>query len=464
VGALLHGKSGPPGEYNRHERWIAAPPARIFAILSDPAAFTRLIPPYTRVTFDRACPYRPGVRLTIHIDHLLKFTWHSEVRQVEPNRRIELEFLDGLFQGGTEIWELKPEGTGTRVMHTIIVSPRGRVRRLIWRLKGRERHDALVEQFLDNLKAAVTSDVSCINNTARPCCMLCRGGRFREILRRGGFHYLRCAACKLVYLWPQPSPGEIIDAYEEYLPADDVEIAHWRRMMQPVIRRSADLICGAKPDGGRLLDIGCGYGFFLAEMARRGWRTQGVEIASAGIRHAREKLNLAVASQPLEHLDWPANRFDAITLFYVIEHLGDPAATLAILRRWLKPDGVLLLRWPHSTPIVRLLGPLAGRLDLYHTPFHMFDFSPSTIRTLLVRCGFDRINTTIGGYTLPSGAAARLCSRLFGGLALAGERLSGGRLLLPGVSKTTLARRSDGCHQLGEFAPATHEEGAQEQG
>ena len=274
-------------------------------------------------------------------------------------------------------------------------------------------------------------------------CMLCSGRDLRRIFRRGDWHYLRCQACGLVQLRPQPTGQAIIAAYDGYLPDRPQDIDNWRRMMQPVIVRSADLIAGAKPEGGCLLDIGSGYGFFLAEMARRGWQVQGVEIAPAGVRHARRRLGLEVAAQPLEALDWPEARFDVITLFYVIEHLGDPRAMLMRLRRWLKPDGLLLLRWPHSTPIVRLLGPAAGRLDLYHTPFHMYDFSPSSMADLLTRCGFSAMRTTIGGYTLPANPAARLCSSIFGGLARMLERISRGRWLLPGVSKTTLARRAD---------------------
>jgi len=146
-----------PGERNRHARWIAVPPERIYAILTDSEAFTRLIPPYTRVAFDTPPPYRPGTRLTIHIDHLIKLTWHSQVRRIELNRRIELEFLDGLFQGGTEIWELKPEKSGTWVTHSIIVAPRGFLR-LIWNWKGRARHDVLAEQLLDRLKETLEAD------------------------------------------------------------------------------------------------------------------------------------------------------------------------------------------------------------------------------------------------------------------------------------------------------------------
>ena len=434
-------------EHNRHERWIAADCERIYAIMTDPQAFSRLIPPYTRVDFETPPPYRTGTLLTTHIDHLIKFTWHSRVLRVQRGRRIELAFLDGPFQGGTEIWELKPEKNGTRVTHTIIVAPRGVVR-LIWEWKGRTRHNVLAEQFLDNLKAHLEKneavETPCASRTSpggTPAC-LCGSDRFRYVLRRGPWHYLQCTGCGLVQLFPRPAPQQIITAYDGYLSSQHAEIEDWRRMMQPVIRRSADLIVRSKPDGGLVMDVGCGYGFFLAEMAQRGWQVQGVEIAPSGVRHARERLRLPVISQPLESLQWPENRFDVVTLFYVIEHLGDPEAMLMRLRRWLKPDGLLLLRWPHSTPIVRLLGPAAGRLDLYHTPFHMYDFSPRSMAALLTRCGFGPIRTVIGGYTLPPHPAARLSSTFFGLLALALEKLSGGRVLLPGVSKTTLAQRS----------------------
>ncbi len=149
---MQHQAFGARGEQNRHERWIATDSDHVFTVLTDPEAFTRLIPPYTRVRFDTPPPYRTGTRVTTHIDHLIKLAWHSRVGRVLPGRRIELSFLDGPFKGGTEIWELVPEANGTRVLHTISVAPRGFMR-LIWKWKGRTRHNDLTEQFLDNLKA-----------------------------------------------------------------------------------------------------------------------------------------------------------------------------------------------------------------------------------------------------------------------------------------------------------------------
>ena len=57
-------------------------------------------------------------------------------------------------------------------------------------------------------------------------------------------------------------------------------------MMRPIVKTSAQIIesaCHKKP--GRILDIGSGYGFFLAEMNRRGWVTEGVELSETGRKY-----------------------------------------------------------------------------------------------------------------------------------------------------------------------------------
>lgn len=273
-------------------------------------------------------------------------------------------------------------------------------------------------------------------------CMLCHGRGCTTIHQKLPWKYLRCIECGLVHLYPPPEAEKAIDAYDGYLDDHPDEIADWQRMMQPVVTRSADLIETRR--GGRkggILDIGCGYGFFLNEMRLRGWQPQGIEISPAGRKYAQNRFGLRVTHQPAEAIEWPDACFDVITLFYVIEHLLDPPAMLDRVHRWLKPDGLLLLRWPHSTPIVRFLGPLAARLDLYHTPFHIYDFSPRTMQRMLCRCGFARIETVIGGYTRPPHRAARWCSILTGTLGEFIQNRSQGRLLLPGLSKTTLARK-----------------------
>ena len=134
------------------------------------------------------------------------------------------------------------------------------------------------------------------------------------------------------------------------------------------------------------------------------------------------------------------DRYDAVTLFYVIEHVENPIAVLKTVKRILKPGGVVLLRWPHTTPIVKLLRPWAAKLDLYHTPYHLYDFSPTTMAMLLDLSGFTAIETIIGGHTCPAHRPSRWVTRACGRLAQTLLTVSKGCWLLPGVSKTTLGR------------------------
>jgi SAM-dependent methyltransferase len=211
--------------------------------------------------------------------------------------------------------------------------------------------------------------------------------------------------------------------------------------MAQVFIKSANLIQKVIPIPGRLLDVGCGYGFFLEEMARRNWQVDGIEISATGRVYAREKFGLNVSDRPLPRSDWQDNCYDVITLFYVIEHLQDPKSLLGEVRRLLRTGGLLLLRWPHTAPIATMLKPWVARMKLYQAPSHLFDFSPVTIYKILDQFDFREVRTTICGWTKPNRKGEHLAAWFFGSLGEKLAKVTRDRLLLPGVSKTTVARR-----------------------
>ena len=270
-------------------------------------------------------------------------------------------------------------------------------------------------------------------------CILCAAVEARIIHQKDRWQYLCCQSCKLVSLHPRPTPRMLMEQYRDYLPDRPEDIGQWEAMMKPVVAESANLIVSRSKTGGRtILDIGCGYGFFLHQMKSRGWQATGIEVSATGRQYARQKFGIHVFSEPLQNLSLAESAFDVVTLFYVIEHVFDPLDLLRRTHRVLKPGGLVLLRWPHTTPLVRMLGPLSKKLDLYHTPYHLYDFSPKTIATMLHLSGFKSIETLIAGHTLPAGRLNRWSSRVFGRLGDCFSAISNGRILLPGVSKTTL--------------------------
>src|SRR5688572_8215214 len=130
--------------------------------------------------------------------------------------------------------------------------------------------------------------------------------------------------------------------------------------------------------GSSLLDAGANIGLFVAV---------GIEPSPVAVRKASARVPGAVAVGSIydEHLPF-AQKFDAISLFDVVEHLDDPRRALDCCRQWLKPDGMLFLTSPDSgSPVARLLGRRWHYLDLDQ---HVSIFSRSTLSRMLVDAGF----------------------------------------------------------------------------
>ena len=269
-------------------------------------------------------------------------------------------------------------------------------------------------------------------------CPLCGGPESFPLHQEGSFQMVRCSSCQFIYLNPRPTSEFLLRFYQDYLPENGSSIKAWQRMMEPVFKKAANLIQQYK-EKGELLDVGSGFGFFLSEMKNRGWDVTGIEISQKAMDYARDVLGLTIHPGPLEKANFPDDYFDAVTGFYVIEHLPYPMAFLRECHRILKPGGLLLLRYPHTTPIKHLLQLLGIKNCLYDLPAHLSDFPPKMIQRCLEKIGFGKCQHLIGGYTLPRDLGKRTASILFGSLSEVFFSLSGKKLLLPGVSKTVLA-------------------------
>jgi len=273
-------------------------------------------------------------------------------------------------------------------------------------------------------------------------CPLCGGPESFPLRQEGSFQMVRCSSCQFIYLNPRPTSEFLLRFYQDYLPENGSSIKAWQRMMEPVFKKVANLIQQYK-EKGELLDVGSGFGFFLSEMKNRGWDVTGIEISQKAMDYARDVLGLTIHPGPLEKANFPDDYFDAVTGFYVIEHIPYPMVFLRECHRILKPGGLLLLRYPHTTPIKNLLQIFGIKNRLYDLPAHLSDFSPKMIQRCLERIGFGKCQHLIGGYTFPGDPGKRTASILFGSLSEALFYLSGKRFLLPGVSKTILAFKSN---------------------
>lgn len=137
---------------------------------------------------------------------------------------------------------------------------------------------------------------------------------------------------------------------------------------------------------GKLLDVGCGNGSFLAVMKKLGWNVSGVEPDVNAAIIAMDRLAAPISIGTLEKANFLDNSFDAITAHHVIEHMHDPIGFLRESLRILKPGGKLVV----TTPNVGSLGHRVFRMswrDL-DVPRHLHIFSPQTIKICAEKVGF----------------------------------------------------------------------------
>ena len=279
-------------------------------------------------------------------------------------------------------------------------------------------------------------------NTRFTPCIHCGRNAHRPVAVRKGYPIVRCGGCGLVYVHPKPPEEDLPGLYGEYHSRDGGNEAEWNRLMGGIFREAADRLDGAGRGtvSPRLLDVGCGYGGFVSLMRSRGWDAEGIDPSPATVAAASSK-GIPVRTGTLERFSPPGEKYDAITMFYVLEHLFDPMSALRKVFALLEPGGVLLLRVPDTTPIVRLLSPFGLGGGLYDPPYHLFDFPPRVLAAMLAKAGFGQIRTFPGRNTVPPRIGRRLATTLFGALARGLYAGSGGRVLLPGASKTTIARK-----------------------
>ena len=231
-------------------------------------------------------------------------------------------------------------------------------------------------------------------------CRLCGSGSAVAILtgkdRDWGsgdvFTVVRCGACGLAYVNPRPRAEEMLKYYPEENwcrarargPEKDADIngAHWT--VAAAERAAPILALGA---GGSVLDVGCGDGFLLLYLSRRGWTCSGVEPGAVAAAYARDVLGLNVRTGKLEEARYPDASFDVVNFHHVFEHLREPSETLAAASRVLKAGGALVVSVPNFASLDRrLFGDKWVGLKL---PQHLFHYTAPTLRAMLEKSGFE---------------------------------------------------------------------------
>jgi 2-polyprenyl-3-methyl-5-hydroxy-6-metoxy-1,4-benzoquinol methylase len=280
-------------------------------------------------------------------------------------------------------------------------------------------------------------------------CPLCSEWREEELLAIPApkdpvlFRLVRCGNCGLGYMNPRPDQASIGHLYPDDYGAYEVQVRPPQRWRQRVRRRLGGLVLSRyygyrpplehwhqkilaalawgwlRPDPnsltalafhgeGRLLDYGCGSGWYARRMQEQGWQVTGMDLSARAAQQAATHHCIKTLVGTLPHPEVADDSFDVITMGAVLEHVHDPNQLIAAAARALRPGGRLVI----SVPNLASWGFRFFQTDWWglQLPYHLLHFTPATLKRLVERHGLTirKLNTQVrAGWLRRSFVSAR---------------------------------------------------------
>ncbi|RLC82161.1 MAG: hypothetical protein DRJ03_05070 [Chloroflexi bacterium] len=215
--------------------------------------------------------------------------------------------------------------------------------------------------------------------------ILFRAVSWESFARDQVYELRRCNDCGIVFTSPPVSSEELDVFYAQGIYKDT------RNRLYPIIEGLSQILQWFRLrkitrmyKRGKLLDVGCGKGRFLAYAATHGWNVRGVEPSENGRRFARNMLgDRAVRS--LDELR-SVERFDVVTLWHVLEHISEPVKMLRQIRSYVKPGGSLFIAVPNFASLQAQMG--RGHWSHLDIPRHYVHYAPDTLKYALTLAGY----------------------------------------------------------------------------
>ena len=228
-------------------------------------------------------------------------------------------------------------------------------------------------------------------------CALCGSSKIRLLVKREPSHVVQCRSCGLIYR----NPRSRVDIQEMYLPDESYQEAHIdvdasRLSLYERVLNKMNVLTSEK---GRVLDVGCGPGFFLRSAQERGWEVYGVDISHEAIYFSKNTLGLTrTFESTLRKMNFQDRYFDVVTFWNALDFFLNPLDELKETKRILKENGLIFVRVPNihfqlcSYTIYKTLRRLFGRLNILDPfVFQNIGFSPRTLKKMLRWAGFEEI-------------------------------------------------------------------------
>ncbi|MFN4212984.1 MAG: class I SAM-dependent methyltransferase [Microgenomates group bacterium] len=222
-------------------------------------------------------------------------------------------------------------------------------------------------------------------------CSICLNKKIILAHKKNIYLYFLCYKCQTLFLNPQPSQKAIIRYYK-----NNFEYSAGCSNKTKIIRQAKKILKNLKklnPNGKTLLDIGCGFGYFLREAKKAGFQVEGVEPSNKLTTQLIKSLKLQVTNFSFEEYfkrNKEKKKFDFITMIHVIEHIKNPKKWIEMASSLLKENGILYIETPNLQS--HLYNVEKENYTFLTPPDHLWIFSQQSFQTLIKKIPKLKIN------------------------------------------------------------------------
>ena len=227
-------------------------------------------------------------------------------------------------------------------------------------------------------------------------CPICLSKRSNLVEKYGKYSVVHCLNCNVVFSDPMKNPGP--DWYEENK-FYEVERQYTRLSTKSsshlqFLSKDEKFLKKIQCDKLRLLDIGCGRGLFLERVKEKFASVVGVDFESEAIEIGRAK-GLEVYCMEISRFlnEYSGEKFDVITVRYVLEHVENPREIIMSVRKLLNPGGYILVTVPNID--CKIINPENNKIFLY-PPHHLTLWSKKAVRNLFEISGYEVLKIDSG--------------------------------------------------------------------
>jgi len=207
----------------------------------------------------------------------------------------------------------------------------------------------------------------------------------------GRFKVVRCLTCGHVQLFPLPSSEEEAAFYDADCPTrsliGEVDFSLEQSKAAADTARRVDWLHSVLPTEGRVLDVGCGYGFFVDALAQTGYPATGIDASQERVSLAMARLHGTFIHGEVDETFVRTNRdhFQVVTLFHVLEHVPAPVTLLRLCFELVMSGGRLLIEVPNLDD--ELLDQQADYRAFFWMREHLSYFYAARLELALRRAG-----------------------------------------------------------------------------